>query len=483
MVEGRPNLDSKDLPELLQNFGLSAEGASFKELPAFEDCNLLVTTQDGAKYVLKAHNALLPSGTLQRLEAQDRIIRRLRQQGLPVPEVLVGASGDSIVALEAPAPGQPVPHARVLTYLEGTTIPNEVPKDAAFLQRVGNLTGQVANALSGFEDPGAHWTWDWDMKRVPEVVRSKLNFMKDERRRSLASRLADEYEVALKHASTLPHSVLHADLNDTNLLFDGDEIVGIIDFGDSIYNCRAFEPAIAAGYYSLAQEDPLLVFCEVLRGYLSSAHSAFSEDELLAYFYAARGRILLSVSFAAENMSLEPDNEYLAHTAEPGWAVLEKLEAVSEQEALAKLREVAADVTEQQALAQLREVAAGATGELDAGISMAAPAVSTAMPRTLPVTASTYSMPAAVPMQAAAYPRLDHSQGKWFMADEALPAGFVAVAHPDGLRAPQQGHLMSARASQSFRMSTTSAEAARSLVSTSKKATKKTKKKKSAGCC
>lgn len=31
------------------------------------------------------------------------------------------------------------------------------------------------------------------------------------------------------------------------------------------------------------------------------------------------------MAFAAENSTLEPDNEYLAHTSEPGWAVLAAL--------------------------------------------------------------------------------------------------------------------------------------------------------------
>ncbi|CAE8590666.1 unnamed protein product, partial [Polarella glacialis] len=80
-VEGRPKLDPKDLPSLLKQFGLVGEDFEFKELPAFDDCSLLVTTQ-GQRYVLKAHNALLTAGSRQRLEAQDRVIQRLHDRGL-----------------------------------------------------------------------------------------------------------------------------------------------------------------------------------------------------------------------------------------------------------------------------------------------------------------------------------------------------------------------------------------------------------------
>merc|ERR1712113_891723 len=110
--------------------------------------------------------------------------------------------------------------------------------------------------------------------------------------------MAMQYKEALhpEFLASLPHSVIHSDLNDTNLLFNssGTEVLGVIDFGDSIYSCTIFDPAIAAGYYSLGQEDPMLVFQEVLRGYVRVAPKLVSVDEVTAFFHAARGRVLLS---------------------------------------------------------------------------------------------------------------------------------------------------------------------------------------------
>lgn len=80
------------------------------------------------------------------------------------------------------------------------------------LPLVGRLCAQIAVALQRFEPQGFHWTWDWDMKRVPQVVRSKLHHLQGERR-AMAARLADAYEVALQAMATLPEAVLHADLN------------------------------------------------------------------------------------------------------------------------------------------------------------------------------------------------------------------------------------------------------------------------------
>merc|ERR1712032_1456045 len=55
---------------------------------------------------------------------------------------------------------------------------------------------------------------------------------------------------------------------------------GILDFGDSIYSCTVFEPAVAAGYYSLGQEDPMLVLCSVLQGYTRAAPGKLSRQRI-----------------------------------------------------------------------------------------------------------------------------------------------------------------------------------------------------------
>ena len=77
--------------------------------------------------MVKAHNTLLPSGSVERLHAQDRLMRHLRKevrrpysltggyllfaQGLPVPDVLC-RDGCSTFPIKSGL-------VRVLTFLEG----------------------------------------------------------------------------------------------------------------------------------------------------------------------------------------------------------------------------------------------------------------------------------------------------------------------------------------------------------------------------
>lgn len=106
-------------------------------------------------------------------------------------------------------------------------------------------------------------------------------------------------------------------------------------------------------------------------------------------------------------------------------------------------------------------------------------------PYTIPGAASISAMPmtsytTATPMP---YSGLDHTQGKWFAPGEALPAGFVVTAHPEGHTAPLETHSMSDKARESFVVTGTSVGAKLGSSMPAKKSSKKSKKKKSSGCC
>mmetsp|Transcript_68235 Transcript_68235/g.112254 ORF Transcript_68235/g.112254 Transcript_68235/m.112254 type:complete len:157 (-) Transcript_68235:82-552(-) len=111
--------------------------------------------------------------------------------------------------------------------------------------------------------------------------------------------------------------------------------------------------------------------------------------------------------------------------------------------------------------------------------------VYTSSPYVMPGAASISAMPmtsySTMPAMPMAYSGLDHSQGKWFAPGEALPPGFIITAHPEGHTAPQEGHMMSDKARESF-VITTGVDTKLGSAPKSK-VSKKSKKKKSSGCC
>ena len=62
----------------------------------------------------------------------------------------------------------------------------------------------------------------------------------------------------------LPASLIHGDPNDENVLVGGDQVTGLLDFGDCIYNPTVCELAIALAYAMLDQPDPLQAGSEVV---------------------------------------------------------------------------------------------------------------------------------------------------------------------------------------------------------------------------
>ena len=72
---------------------------------------------------------------------------------------------------------------------------------------------------------------------------------------------------------------------------------------------------------------------------------------------------------------------------------------------------------------------------------------------------------------------LDHSKGQWFLPGEELPPGYVATAHPDGHLTPLKEHAMSNKAREAL------GDTSFGVSPVSTKLSKKSKRKKSSGCC
>lgn len=101
---------------------------------------------------------------------------------------------------------------------------------------------------------------------------------------------------------------------------DGTQIVGIIDFGDSLYSATVAELAITTAYAILDRDDPLAVAKALIEAYTHKAPLTPQEQPHLHTLTAAR--LCQSVIMGAYSYSCNPGNEYLLVTAHPGWQAL-----------------------------------------------------------------------------------------------------------------------------------------------------------------
>lgn len=271
-------------------FGIQA---SAHELPSERDQNFLLTSRDGEKFVLKIANA---GEKREVLEAQNAMLGHLAERVSFCPRVAPARSGERIEVVE----GQFV---RVLSYVPGKPLARVERQSVELLYDVGRKLGQLDRALEGFDHPGAHREFHWDLVRGVEVVRRFGPRIKTDWLRDLV--LGFPFE----SVSKLRSGVIHGDANDYNVLVEGNEVVGLIDFGDIVYSYTVGDLAIAVAYVVLGKADPHAAAAPVIEGYVREF--PLTKDELDALWTLVRLRLCMSVSIAAYQQAQQPENEYL----------------------------------------------------------------------------------------------------------------------------------------------------------------------------
>ncbi len=129
----------------------------------------------------------------------------------------------------------------------------------------------------------------------------------------------------------LRRGVIHGDANDHNVLVGTPhahprEVTGLLDFGDMHHGLLVAEPAVAAAYALLGQDDPLAAAAAVVAGY----HAALPlEAEEIALLFALVGaRLAVSVTNSAMRARAAAGDPYVTVSEAPAWAALERLDRV-----------------------------------------------------------------------------------------------------------------------------------------------------------
>ncbi len=233
-----------ELQTWLQQFSLgqaqSLEGIS----SGIENTNYFVSTGQG-EFVLTLFEKL----TSAELPFYLGLMDHLAQAGLPCPSPARAANGD----LFAPLNGKP---ASLVTRLQGRSVMQPEPAHCA---AIGTMTARLHLAAADYpaiqDNPrGPRW---W-ARTAPQV----MPFMPAAEQ----ALLADELEVQLTHRlDPLPRGVVHADLFRDNVLFDGMEVGGVIDFYFAGGDAWLFDLAVVVNDWGIdPQARHLPAHCQAL---------------------------------------------------------------------------------------------------------------------------------------------------------------------------------------------------------------------------
>ncbi len=214
---------------------------------------------------------------------------------------------------------------RLLSWLEGQGI-SDGYSSPTLRRGLGSLAARIDRALLGFSHPAEDRDYLWDVARLPRL-RPLVGDL-DGGRHELAVAVLDEFENRVAPIlDRVPRQVIHSDLNPDNLLVapdDNDTIVGVVDFSDVIGTARIIEPAVAAAYQCLHEDDPVTVIAEVIAAYHASL--PLTESELAIAPALVMARHTQTLTIGSWHAAIYPENrEYLLGDVEPAAAALHRL--------------------------------------------------------------------------------------------------------------------------------------------------------------
>jgi len=305
-----------------------------KQLVSYDDQNFLLSTDEGRRFIFKiAHGA----ESVEVLDLQNRAMQHLDKQAGHdnYPRVTTSLNGNLIETVKNRAGEKFL--ARMLTFLSGNLLSNFQPHSQVLMENFGKFLGEMDGSLAKFNHPAMHRDLDWDLKNALRVL-PHTQFIENPQQQRLAEYFFLQFETEIyPKLSTFRRQVIHNDANDFNVLVDKKRISGIIDFGDLIYTCQLFEPAIACAYAIMRKNEPLTAAAHIIRGYHSKTR--LTENEVDALFYSIAARLAVTVSFSAKNSRENPENEYITASERPAWELLEKLISVNPERARQIFRE------------------------------------------------------------------------------------------------------------------------------------------------
>lgn len=330
----RPPVTTEVAVALLERlYGLHA--TSVRELDAYDDRNyhvlceelranphMISPAKDG--YVLKVINSL-DSRKTGIIEAQNNLMMYLNDRDIPCPLPVKNLQGAyfSLESLKNENSAERYA-VKLLIYRPGEML-HRVKITGELLCKIGCLTARISEILANFDHPAYtdHKTL-WMLMSVPRVRQFTYALKSPLDRHLVHDVIASFEKEVLPLMLQLEHGIIHGDLNEHNIVVspDGEDIVAVIDFGDSHRTCRIFDLAIVLCYMILQTAD-VEMGKYVVEGYERVKKLSDVEKRILKISVCAR--MCQSLVMGAYSHLHDPQNQYLLSTQKTGWTLLKRL--------------------------------------------------------------------------------------------------------------------------------------------------------------
>ncbi len=315
-----PALDSDLVSKaLLRDYGLRGE---LRPLVSERDQNFRLTTLDGSRFVAKIVSRVEdPAAT----DFQIAALLHLEQQRVPgVPRIVRNLEGGSLGCVATPDGAEYT--LRVTSWLPGEPLDIKLMNHAT-ARALGQSLARLDRALANFRHAAERPVLLWDMQRAAGLIDLTRHISDPAMQQRVLSALESFRDQTAKRLRPLPHQVIHADANPSNVLltrepYQAAEVkvtatlsratdrvaVTLIDFGDMMRSARVVEVATAAAYLR-APDDPLRFIAPFVAAYHDDNPMTSGEREVL--FDLVRTRLAMTISILYWRLSArDADDPY-----------------------------------------------------------------------------------------------------------------------------------------------------------------------------
>jgi homoserine kinase type II len=268
-----------ELEHVLRCYPLGQLTDACRVKQGFINENWLVVTTRGRFFVKRRHPSYRHSGLIR---AQHELIEHLRRHGFPAPRLMKTLKDDSILELDGR-------WYEIQEFIDG--MPYD-PNRPAHLEQAALTLGLYHRCVEGFGrrvfrtlgDLYAPTTARRALARLVTIWRLDTNPLLSDLIRRLEAEVRG-LAVRLAHYGALPRLVIHGDYYADNLIFEGDRIVGVVDYDRAHLEARVAELSEALIYFASPRASQMqhIVYPGFLEwGPLSSFLESYGETCALA---------------------------------------------------------------------------------------------------------------------------------------------------------------------------------------------------------
>jgi len=330
--EQPPLINRNELCQWLKNNYnfLKSKSLNLILLNSERDNNFLIKGIKNKKYVIKIAN---PKESLEQLKYQDVLIKHLRLNN-KLRKIYPKIIHKKIKFFKDKKQRECA--VRVLTYIDGnmyakSKINSEIEKS------FGKVLALQSNQLQSFNHNEAIRKFDWDPSNI-KWTKKFINLFTGFNKELIKDAIYQHDHFVYKNIKNLKYSVTHGDPNDYNVVVKKNKIIGLIDFGDSIYAPSINDLAIGLSYALMSSKNLFQTLTNIV-GVYNDVYS-ISSYEIYSLLGLIKSRLVITIVMAVKQRKKYPDNKYLSISENNAWSLISRLHKIDPYFFIAVIRDI-----------------------------------------------------------------------------------------------------------------------------------------------